>query len=484
MLLVAGLLAGWSQVRAGAAEPLTERQRVILANLAKDRYGGRWTELTTNQLADLHQRADAYLRDLRRYHLPGGLVASVEFSDTNRTSVVAYHALEDSAAWTSFAIAAHAFRFSVTRDPRSFEDIRASLTGLELLLKVSGRPGYLARFAGPANDPAYARFYATWGGPDPTRAGFGKLAFPGTGTNAHLVWLGGPSREHLAALNFGLMAAYQLAQRDVEIRNRVAAAIQLVVERLREDHNRLDDGQGNLTFLTPLLETALFRSAATVNSTKFRVEFEAKAKEFLTGGFTVPLQRYANYTPNVFNFASLITLSRQEQSESSRRLLFQERLNQLMREAEPHLNPFFAGCYAGAFERLPNMAALTVTLQGMLYDFPAPPRWATPVDLTQATEIPIVEANHQRWSKLALPTGARPPAPFQWAASPFALKGGAGSLVAHPGVDFLLPFWMGRDATLISSEDVPQTAQAASGRTTRPASRPGTTNAPARPGKP
>lgn len=475
LTLLLGLTA---TVLAAPPEPLNDRQQAVLNGLARDRYSGRWTELTTNQLADMHRRADAYLTDLRRYHLPGGLVASAEFSDTNRTSVVRYHGIEDSAAWTGFALAAHSFRYAVTRDTQAFEDIRKSLAGVELLLQVSGRPGYLPRFVGPAKDEAYAKFYATWGGADPTRPGFGKLAFQGTGTNSHLVWLGGPSREQYSGVNFGLMWVYLLVQRETAIRARAAGAIELMLERLEQDDGRIDDGQGNRTFVTPLLETTLLRSGATVNATKYRLKFEAKAKDFFDSTTFSPLIRYADYAPNVFNFANLAILSKLEQNNAGRKLMFQERLNQMMRDAEPHLNPFFAGCYAGAFDRLPTGAALTVTLQGVLFEFPAPPRWAASRDhAPQMEERQLLTANDRKWSKLALPIAERPPAPFQWASSPFELSGGAGPLVAHPGVDYLIAFWMGRDATIISSEDAPPPVAAAS---TRRSGRTAATNAPAR----
>jgi hypothetical protein len=430
---------------------LTDRQRSVLEGVARDRYTGRWTDLSTNQLADMRLRAEAYLTDLRRYHRPNGLIVSARFADTNRSSVVQYEAVEDSSAWTAFALAAHAFRYVITRDTNAFTDIRVSLQGIDRLLQVSGKPGYLARFAGAAKDPAYQPTYSRWGGPDPERPGFGKLAFTGASTHSDLVWLSGPSRDHYAAVNFGLMTVFQLV-RDQAIRSQISNSVTLIIDRLERDGWRIDDGHGNRTFLTPLLHTALLRSAATINPGRFRKEFETKAGEFLKMP-PPPVLQYSDYAPNVFNMASLNVLSKLEISEPSRKLLFQERLTEMMRLSESHLNPFLGGCYVEGFERVPNSTALTVTFQGVLYDFPWPPRWAKPVDLTQDASLPTLEANGTKWSKLAVPFRERPPAPFQWAASPFLLQGGQGSLVAHPGVDYLLAFWIGRDALLIPSED-------------------------------
>lgn len=450
-LALALILAASAAVRGDAPPGLTDRQRSVLAGVARDRYTGRWADLTTNQLADMHQRAEAYLTDLRRYHRINGLIVSARFADTNRSRVVQYEAVEDSASWTAFALAAHAFRYVITRDTNAFTDIRVSLNGLDRLLHVSGKPGYLARFAAETKDPAYVPAYARWGGADPTRAGFGKLAFNGSGTNGSLVWLGGPSRDHYAAVNFGLMTVYQLV-RDQGIRSQISNSITLIMDRLERDDWRIDDGQGNRTFLSPLLRTALLRSAATINPVRFRKAFDGQAAEFLQLP-PPPVLQYSDYAPNVFNMASLNVLSKLEINEPSRKLLFQERLTEMMRLSESHLNPFLSGCYVEGFERVPASTSLTVIFQGVLYEFPWPPRWATPVDLSGDREVVILEANGAKWSKLAVPLPARPPAPFQWAASPFLLQGGAGSLIAHPGIDYLLAFWIGRDALLIPSED-------------------------------
>ncbi len=430
---------------------LTEQQRAILAGVARDRYTGRWTELTTNQLADMHRRADAYLTDLRRYHTVNGLIVSARFADTNRSKRVQYEAVEDSAAWTGFALAAHAFRYVITRDTNAFTDIRVSLNGIDQLLQVSGKAGYLARFSAAAKDPAYQPSYALWGGADPARSGFGRLAFSASAANDNVVWLGGPSREHYAAVNFGLMTVYQLV-RDQAIRSQISNSVAMIIDRLERDGWRIDDGQGNRIFLTPLLHTALLRSAATVNPARFRKAFEAKAAEFLQLP-APPVLQYSDYAPNVFNMASLNVLSKLEINEQSRKLLFQERLTEMMRYSESHLNPFLGGCYLEGFERVPTSTALTVIFQGMLFDFPGPPRWANPVDLTGDPELPTLEANGAKWSKLAVPIRRRPAAPFQWAASPFLLRGGAGALIAHPGIDYLLTFWIGRDALIIPSDD-------------------------------
>ncbi|MFM7818508.1 MAG: hypothetical protein ACKPGI_16285, partial [Verrucomicrobiota bacterium] len=48
----------------------------------------------------------------------------------------------------------------------------------------------------------------------------------------------------------------------------------------------------------------------------------------------------------------------------------------------------------------------------------------------------------------------RPVAPFQWFESPYQLGSGKGSdrpFVEHPGVDYLLAYWLAKDAGLLTS---------------------------------
>jgi len=489
--LLAGTLLSFS---ARAAEPLTDRQRTVLKGLSRDRYTGRWIDLTTNQLMAMRQRADAYLADLPKHHLPGGLVVSARFADTNRSAVVRYEAAEDSAAWTGLLLSAHTFRYIVSRETNAFGDIRRSLDGIDRLLRVSGKPGYLARFSARADDPAYRPVYAEWGGTDPARNGFGKLAFAGNSPFGKEVWLGGPDRNHYAAVNFGLLTVYQLI-RDQAIRSQVSNSVMLMISRLQKDDWRIDDGYGNRTFVSPLLRAALLRGAATIDPAHHYPEYVKQAEQYLRLPPPALLQ-YSDYAPNVFTVASLSLLSRLELNEPNRKLQFEERLTEVMRQVESHLNPFLVACFVESFRKPTISSGIIVTLQGVMYEFPDPPRWGKPVDQTLDRDLSVIEANGEKWSKFTVQMAQRPPAPFQWADSPYRLRGGHGALVTHPGVDFLTAYWMGREREVIPSEDyVPlreerRTAAPRGTNSTTSASRtnrtdaPKSANSPAKPSQP
>ena len=480
-----------------AVAQLTERQAKALDGIARERYSTRWTELGTNELAILRRRADGYIANLRDHHLVGGLVASIRYSDKERTSVVRYEALEDSAAWTGLLLAAHAYRYAVTRDDRSvvgdnpsLPAIRDLLAGIESLLRATGRPGYLPRFVGRAADPAYAKFYAAYGGEDPARPGFGRLAFPGTGTNSGVVWLGGPSRDQHAALNLGFAAVWQFVRNDPKIRERVAAAAILVIDRLETDKWLLDDGRGNVTFVTPALATAVLRTGAVVRPDRFAALYVQKTRAFLDLPAT-GLVRYGDSRPGAFTAVNLLALSRMETNET-RRLTYQDRLTQLWRGSGPQMNPLVAACYISAFNPTPNDFTAQAILQGVLSQYPDAPRWAAAHDASGDTNVLKIEVGGEKWAQFAQPLDRRPVAPFQWVRSAYQLGGGEDAPVAHPGVDYLLAFWMAREASVIPNEDFAPTDKSApvarrrSPATNAPALSPRTapgsgTNAPHRP---
>jgi hypothetical protein len=182
---------------------LSEKQLVFLEGAARGRLSGRWIEAGTNELVALRLKAEAHLAEIQKRHLVGGLVVSTRWSDTNRAKATAYENLEESAGLTGHYLNGLAYWFSVELRPQALDRIRESLTGLETLLAVSGRPGYLPAFAAPASDPAFKAVYSGLGGPDPARPGWGRLAHPGSGSFSNHVWIGGASRENLFHMLIG-----------------------------------------------------------------------------------------------------------------------------------------------------------------------------------------------------------------------------------------------------------------------------------------
>jgi hypothetical protein len=447
--------AGWATVllivAVRAAEPLTPSQIAVLEAVAHNRYG-KWTDLNSNQLSGLRIKAEKIGSEIRQKHLPGGLIASSRFADTNRAEVAAYEDLDLSAAYTGFYLAASAFRYAVYRESSALADIRAALDGVETLVRSTDRLGYLPRFVGLASDPAYREFYSKWGGADLSRPGYGLMAYPGSGSGAGLVWLGGPSPEVYAGVNLGLAAVQQIV-REPAIRERTSNIVERIVVRLVADHWRLDDGRGHTNFTTPLLAAALLRTAASVDPKRFGAMYQSRLEELrnrraMMGPPHPGLCLYCDYEDSVFDLANLTVLARLE-PEFQARLFFTDWISQIWRQSNSHLNPWLAATYVSVFEHAPSDTAARATLQGMLQEFPYPRRAETRIAPTNEF-FETIEANGQSWARYPLQLDERPVAAFQWSQTPVQIGNGKQvGLVNYPGLDFILPFWMARDANVI-----------------------------------
>lgn len=474
-----GLFLGWIVTGAQAAEGLNEKQVQALEATVREKFSRSWPELDTNQLATLRVRAEAHEKAIRERHSPGGLIVSLRYADTNTLSSPTYEAVEDSVAWTGFYLTSLAYRFIVLRDGPVIPEIRRVLEGVERLTRVSGRDGYVPRFAGAANDPAFRPVYATYGGADPARSGFGRLAFPGTGPGSGQVWLAGPSPEAYAGLNLGLALTHKLI-RDLRTRQMITNIVESMMTRLEADGWRLNDGKGNVTFVDPLLRAALLRTAATLNADRYGREYESRLKD--VGQLDEPpMVRFGDLKPTTLAVASYFAMGALETNQS-RRLLCQDRVTKVWRRALPELNGWLAVAYANSFDATPRDSVARATLQGGLMQYPDPPRWAwsaaTPTRLPGGAPAKTVQANGVEW--LAVPTlvSDRAPTPFLWAETGHRITGARQDAVVHSGVDYLVAFWMARDASLIPSEDTPP-EETPTGRPTRSRSGATRTNAPA-----
>lgn len=435
--------------------PLESRRDEALASIARGRPTARWVELNTNELAALERTAAQYHSECESRHSPDGLVVSLRYLDDTHTTLERYEALERSAAQTGFYLTALAFRQAVNRDLRQLPEIRRVTTAVGMLLTVSGRPGFIPRYSGRAEDPAYRKVYSEFGGLDSSRPGLGKQAFRGAAPRSDQVWLGGADRSGYATLCLALGSIHQLA-RDAELREMVRDQARQILARLEADQWRIRDGHGAETFVPPLLSAALLSLGAAIDPARYLSAYEARVNsprllEDLSGPGPC---LYCDATGAAESLACWFSLARLE-SNPTRRLLFQSKCAEWWRESSVHLNPWFAAAYLGSMESLVDPEVRTI-LQGQLLRFPNPPRSATFKDPSSIPHLQTLQANGATWARFALPLEYQSPAPFQWAQSPCLLTATNAPTVVHPGIDFLLPFWIGRDGGMIPNpRDLP-----------------------------
>ena len=433
-----------------AAERLSSEQESTLSALARGKPTD-WVQLSPEQRAELFTKAEDCLKNFQKYHLPHGLCVDIWWKDCARSAPSRYEGLGDSACWSGHYLAALALRYHVTTDAKARAAILAVLDAFDVLTRVTGMEGYVARYAGPADSAPYREYYRQFGrGEDPDRPGLGRLAYPGAPPYENLVWLGDSSRDTYDGILLGLASVWvYMPQPDV--RQRVGQIAERIINRLvADDWHIADPAHGHSTIATPLFKAAWLRFALCVNREKYAT-LESQYHSLLEWLVLVPLTVHAKwddeYFPNGLAFTRVFILNILEEDKARRQFL-RRVLVAVFEKVRDHLNPHFAAICLLAGD--PHDAAARATVQGMLYDFPVGPVWARAVDRRTQAQIPAHDANHVEF---ALLTRERVPTDFLWQRSPCLSHGSWDLPVEYPGLDLLLPYWMGRVAGAIPGPD-------------------------------
>ena len=438
------ILSGIAIAEAGPG--LSPQQEEALHAMARDA-AFTWPEMSAAQARALHAKAEAYLDAYHRYHLPHGLSADVWWHDYDRKSVYRLEGLGDSATWTGHYLAALAMRYHLEPGPELRQRILGVLDKFDLLIAVSGRRGYIARYAGPATDAGYQGYYSVYGrGEDPERPGLGLRAYRGVPPYEDLVWLGYSSRDIYDGTQYGLAATLAYIDDD-EIRGRITTIVSAVADRLIADDWDILDGKGNRTRGNDFFKTAWMRlilSACPGQYAHLEEPYADLCKKLSERGGRVYDIRYGEYFANNLNFIRMFTLCVLEQAPD-RKEAFLAAMRRMHEAVAPHLNAHFAAIYVLATGDKENPKA-RAAIQGLLIDFPDPPKFGRAVNLRGA---PGIEQENDDYTKYAQLPRERVPTDFMWQRSPCVSHGSWDLPFEFPGIDLFLPYWMGRVAGII-----------------------------------
>ncbi|NIA15936.1 MAG: hypothetical protein GWP08_17880 [Nitrospiraceae bacterium] len=428
----------------GAA--LAPEQEQALNALAREQ-AFSWPEITPGQAQALHAKAQAYWDLYERYHLPHGLNADIWWHDYDRTSVYRLEGVGDSAAWTGHYLAALALRYHLEPDGKLLERINAVLDKYDLLSVISGREGYLARYAGPASDAGYRGYYEVYGrGEDPERPGLGKKAYKGVPPYEDLVWLGHSSRDTYDGVNFGLATTLAYVD-DAAVRTRIGRLVERVADRLIADGWNIVDGKGNVTRGNPWFNMAWMRTMLTVNPKKYAklesgyTELCRKLHERKKLVYDI---RFREYFANNLRFIRLFSTCALE-TDAERKRLLREVASRMQAQSAAHLNAHFAAICTLITGDKDNRDA-RAAVQGLLIDFPQPPKFGHAVDLRGREDFEFVSDEYTQYAQLPRD---RVPTDFMWQRSPCVSHGCWDLPYELPGMDVFLPYWMGRVAGII-----------------------------------
>jgi len=148
----------------------------------------------------LHDRARQHNAWLRKWHLPGGTVADVSFTDSSHQTAAAYNGTGDSAIWSGSYLASEALRLKVTGSVDAQKNVEQLVEAIHRLFQVTGHPGYMARYTAPlSGDPLITALYK------PADPQHHKASFQGQ----DWFWNGNTSRDQYQGMLLGYALAYE-----------------------------------------------------------------------------------------------------------------------------------------------------------------------------------------------------------------------------------------------------------------------------------
>lgn len=366
-------------------------------------------------------------------HMPWGIVIDPVYAAPDSEEIVSYTRCGDAAIWTGHYLAAEAYRWNVTREPRARENIMLALNGIRKLLDVTGTET-LARCVIPADSP----YFTDLAGEESHHG-----VHVGVVDGIPHFWVGNTSRDQYLGVFFGLTAAWQMVD-DQEVHDWVSMlATRLLNALLAGNWNvRMPDGSISTTFLhRPDQQLALLKLGRRANPDRFRTAYTVRANSFATA-VMAPIaveirdthDSYFKFNLSHIAFYNLLTSGDNWWIRTQYTGAFRMLRNATWR----HDNAFFdmietaiQGNDAGRDERV----------RRLLDEWLNRPRRDVWTDLRPV--YPACGGDDNRGCE-TVPVAERVPTDFIWQRSPFQLWGGLYGTIENAGIDYLLPYWMAR----------------------------------------
>ncbi len=379
----------------------------------------------------LEEQALRISGEIRARHLPFGTVVDPMYASPNSTELVTYTRCGDSAIWTGHYLAAESFRYRVTRSAEALEAARLAFRGIRVLVDVTGANNLLARCAVPADSPLAA-------GPRSEEAQHGE--YKGEFDGDSYYWIGNTSRDQYMGVFFGLSVAYEFID-DSAMRSGISDIVTRLIDRLLEKEWAVVMPNGNTStvfWLRGDQQLSILQVGRQVNPAKFGPIYSSAGSAFgvRTPYLVESLDEHGSYFKFNVGAITLYNLIRLEPPDSARRPDYLDAYDTFRKTVDGHGNAFFnvidrALRGANAKRDAETIESLAAWLLR--------PRRDSYVDLRSkyrmcggdraCNPIPVVE---------------RVRTDFLWQRSPFLLYGGGEGKIESAGIDFILPYWMGR----------------------------------------
>ncbi|MFN0105788.1 MAG: hypothetical protein ACKV2U_27335 [Bryobacteraceae bacterium] len=371
--------------------------------------------------------------NMQARHLPFGTVLDPFYASATSDQITGYTRCGDSALWTGHYLAAEAYRYQVTGSADALNNALKALDALKGLVDVT-QTNLLARCRIAIGSPFAAGIH-------------GEEAANGAYTNAAAgwTWIGNTSRDQYCGAIYGLGVAYSLIQQAAP-----QATIRDVVTRLVTfliDNNwtaPMPDGRAGTSFLLrPDEQLAILQVARQVNPDRFAAVYETQRAR-LAGNVSTPVAFDSLSTSSYFKFnlifITFFHLIRLEEDAS--RATYERAYSIARNYTAAHQNAFFNMIDRALFGADPRRDGETLALLDLWFKRPRRDGF---VDHRGKVNTCGDQACQP------IPVDQRTPTDFLWQRSPFQLFGGGTGTIGNAGIDYILPYWMARYYSVVSS---------------------------------
>ncbi len=359
--------------------------------------------------------ADALAIDaaIQARHMPFGTILDPIYASSTSATITGYTRCGDSALWTGAYLAAEAFRYNVTQSSDALNNVKAALAGLNSLVNVTG-DNRVARCIVAASSPFAAGIAS-------------EEAANTIHQAAPWIWVDNTSRDEVVGVFFGLGVAYDLVN-DAGVKSNIANLATLIAGYI-SGHEWTPNGDiGNTFLVRPEELYMLVQVARHVNpSNNLNAPALTPSVNFGVAVDVLGLTSYFKFNLDYMSLYNLIRL----QDNSDNRAAYKT----LRNYTAPHQNAFF-----DAIDLALNGkdAARDAEMRNLLNEWLQRPKRDFYVDDSKVVAVCGSEACQP------IPVPLRTPADFLWQVDPFQLTGGGSGLIEGSGIDYLLPYWMGR----------------------------------------
>jgi len=378
--------------------------------------------------------------NIQARHLPFGTILDPVFESFASDQIIGYTRCGDSAVWTGHYLAAEAFRYQVTRAPEALDNVRKAIAGVKSLADVTGT-NLLARCLVPSNSPF--------------AAGIQSEEAPNgihTNSSAGYIWVGNTSRDQYAGVIFGLAVAYDMVD-DPGVQSSISLLVTRLIDFL-SGHGwtvAMPDGTISTTFLVrPDQILTLLQVGRHVNPGHFSTQYEVQSI-LLTAAVLAPFgvdvlsdDSYFKFNLDYINLYNVIRLD-----NNFTNTVYRQAYSILRNHTAGHQNAFFDVIDRALNGPDATRDAEALALLGAWLERPVRDNY---VDLHGVVAVCGSQACRP------VPVPLRPSADFIWQVIPYQLAGGQSGTIERAGIDYILPYWMARYYSVVSSATVQSAA--------------------------